>query len=376
MKAFDKVPHERLLKKMEAYGISKEIIAWTREFLTKRKQKTVVNGKSSPWEHVISGVPQGSVLGPILFVIYINDLPARIISNILLFADDAKAYRSIQNSSDQIQLQTDLHRMYLWTEKWLLKLHPDKLKCLTIKSSRKEDHYRVYYVGKYRVKDTKCEKDLGVEVDNELKFSAHMNSKIKMANSMVGAVRRSFRYLDVPTFRLLYKGMVRCHLEYAVPAWSPQYEGMIEKVEGVQRRATLMLPGMKGVEYPDRLRIIGLPTLRYRRQRADMIETHKMIHNRYERDLCPRLEPRTSAVPSRMNSLALCQKRNMRDVRRNVFSQRIVPVWNSLPEEVVTADTTEKFKEKLDKHWKDQAQKYQFKCHMTGVMRNGVINLC
>lgn len=266
--------------------------------------------------------------------------------------------------------------MYLWTEKWLLKLHPDKLKCLTIKSSRKEDHYRVYYVGKYRVKDTKCEKDLGVEVDNELKFSAHMNSKIKMANSMVGAVRRSFRYLDVPTFRLLYKGMVRCHLEYAVPAWSPQYEGMIEKVEGVQRRATLMLPGMKGVEYPDRLRIIGLPTLRYRRQRADMIETHKMLHNRYERDLCPRLEPRTSAVPSRMNSLALCQKRNMRDVRRNVFSQRIVPVWNSLPEEVVTADTTEKFKEKLDKHWKDQAQKYQFKCHMTGVMRNGVINLC
>ena len=87
--------HERLLKKMEAYGISKEIIAWTREFLTTRKQKRVVNGKSSPSEHVIFGVPQGSVLGPILFVIYTNDLPARIISNILLFADDPKAYRSL-----------------------------------------------------------------------------------------------------------------------------------------------------------------------------------------------------------------------------------------------------------------------------------------
>jgi hypothetical protein len=361
---------------MEAYGISTEIIAWTRTFLTKRKQKTVVNGKSSPWEHVVSGVPQGSVLGPILFVIYINDLPARILSNLVLFADDSKAYRSIQNTSDQIQLQTDLHRMYLWTQKWLLKLHPDKLKCLTIKSSRKEDQSRVYYVGRYRVKETECEKDLGVEIDNELKFSTHINSKIKKANSMVGAVRRSFRYLDIPTFRLLYKGLIRCHLEYAVPVWSPQYEGMIEKVEGVQRRATMMLPGMKGVEYPDRLKTIGLPTLKYRRQRADMIETHKMLHNKYERDLCPSLKLRSSAVPSRLNSLAMCQNRNMKAIRRNVFSQRIVPVWNSLPDEVVTSESTDKFKANLDKHWTDQDMVYQFKSHMTGVMRNGVINLC
>ncbi len=153
-------------------------------------------------------------------------------------------------------------------------------------------------------------------------------------------------------------------------------QGVIEKVEGVQRRATMMLPGMKGVEYPDRLKTIGLPTLKYRRQRADMIETHKMLHNKYERDLCPSLKLRSSAVPSRLNSLAMCQNRNMKAIRRNVFSQRIVPVWNSLPDEVVTSESTDKFKANLDKHWTDQDMVYQFKSHMTGVMRNRVINLC
>ena len=123
-KAFDKVPHQRLLSKMKAYGISQEIIDWTAKFITQRKQKVVINGESSTWKKVTSGVPQGSVLGPILFVIYINDLPRIVLSKLLLFADDSKIYRQIRNVMDQIDLQTDLHKMYLWSEKWLLKFHP------------------------------------------------------------------------------------------------------------------------------------------------------------------------------------------------------------------------------------------------------------
>ena len=362
-KAFDKVPHERLLKKMEAYGISKEIINWTRVFITKRRQRVMVNGTASTWEEVTSGVPQGSVLGPILFVIYINDLPDSVLSNLLLFADDSKVYKSIANVEDRTQLQTDLHSMYIWSEKWLLYFHPDKLKYLKICTGRKEDQSRVYYVGDHRVANTECEKDLGIEMDQTLRFKQHIAAKVKTANSMVGAIRRSFRYLDIPTFRLLYKGLSRCHLEYAVPTWSPSQEKLIEQIESVQRRATAMLSETKGMTYSERLRRIGLPTLRYRRLRADMIETHKMLHNEYDMELCPKLILRKSMIktPSRTNSLALYHNRNVNETRRNFFSQRIIGPWNSLPDHVAGAPSRNSFKERLDKHWRNQEIVYNHK---------------
>ena len=341
----------------------------------------MINGESSTWKKVTSGVPQGSVLGPILFVIYINDLPMIVLSKLLLFADDSKIYRQIKNVMDQINLQTDLHKMYLWSEKWLLKFHPGKLKKLTVSTGRKEDEYRTYFVGPMRVKETQCEKDLGVKVDSMINFKQHIATKVKTASGMVGAVRRSFRYLDVPTFRLLFKGLVRHHLEYAVNVWTPFHENQINKLEGVQKRATSMLPGMKGLEYEQRLKIIGMPSLKHRRARADMIELYKMIHNKYDRSLCPNLTMRSEITTqtSRLNSRALFQTRNKMEIRRNYFSQRVIPVWNSLPDKVVNATSTDSFKAKLDKHWEHQPAIFNHKCHLTGVRRSGVTrstNLC
>ena len=366
-KAFDKVPHQRLLGKMKAYGISQEIIDWTAKFITQRKQKVVINGESSSWKKVTSGVPQGSVLGPILFVIYINDLPEITLSKLLLFADDSKIYRQIRNVMDQIDMQTDLHRMFLWSEKWLRKFHPGKLKKLTISTGRKEDEYRTYFVGPMRVKETECEKDLGVKVDNSLNFKQHIAAKVKTANGMVGAVRRSFRYLDVPTFRLLFKGLVRHHLEYAVNVWTPYHETQIDKIEGVQKRATSMLPEMKGLEYEERLKVIGLPLLKHRRNRADMIELYKIIDHKYDQSLCPNIIMRKEITlkESRLNSHALFQSRCTKELRKNYFSQRATPIWNSLPEKVVNATSTESFKVNLDKHWANQPAVFNHKCHLT-----------
>ena len=111
-KAFDKVPHRRLLAKLKAYGIRKEVIRWIEAFLVGRQQRVEVNGQASAWEEVFSGVPQGSVLGPLLFVIYINDLPDSVLSTLMLYADDSKVYRSIASELDGAQLQDDLHAMY------------------------------------------------------------------------------------------------------------------------------------------------------------------------------------------------------------------------------------------------------------------------
>ena len=125
--AFNKVPHGRLLAKLEAYNLSSEVLNWIKEYLTDRSQCVEVNGKTSAWLPVTSGIPQGSVLGPLLFLIYINDLHVDINSDVYMYADDTKLYRGIKTSEDQRILQKDLDTLFnQWSEIWLLKFHPEK----------------------------------------------------------------------------------------------------------------------------------------------------------------------------------------------------------------------------------------------------------
>ena len=195
----------------------------------------------------------------------------------MLYADDSKLYRGIARGEDAAQLQSDLHSMYLWSEKWLLLFHPDKLKGLSISRARESDDRR-YFIGPFPVKPSPYEVDLGVTVDCELKFEGHITEKVKKANKMVGAIRRSFRYLDAAMFKLLFKSMVRCHLETAAPVWNSCSEGLSDLIEDVQRKASAMLPGMAGKSYPERLSALKMTTLRARRLRGDMIQTWKMLH--------------------------------------------------------------------------------------------------
>ena len=362
MKAFDRVPHQRLLEKMRSYGISDSICVWVEKFLSNRTQKVVLNGVSSEWEKVISGVPQGSVLGPLLFLIFINDLPDEVISELLLYADDAKIFRTIKDDKDREQLQNDLHAMSLWSDVWLLSFHPGKLKKLGI--SRNEFSVeRTYYVGSDKVKNIETEVDLGVCMDSELNFNEERNLRIKKANSMVGAIRRSFVYLDAYTFVKLYKSMIRCHLENAVPVWFPYLVRDIEVIEAVQKRATKMLPATKRMEYKERLTLLKLPTLVYRRHRGDMIEIYKMIHGWYDEDVIPKIELREDIVgrgDNRGHSKQIFITRCTKDVRKYYFTKRAAPVWNSLTEEIVTAPTVDTFKKRLDKFWENQPVRLDF----------------
>ena len=131
-KAFDKVPHKRLLEKIKSYGIVGTTLNWIEDFLKNRTQKVMVNGAGSEWENVTSGIPQGSVLDPILFVIYINDLPDTVESDSYLFADDTKIFRIIKDEDDKEILQDDLTKLEEWSDKWLLKFHPEKCKHMKI----------------------------------------------------------------------------------------------------------------------------------------------------------------------------------------------------------------------------------------------------
>ena len=156
---------------------------------------------------------------------------------------------------------------------------------------------------------------------------------------MVGAIRRSFQFLDSYTFVKLYKSMVRCHLENSVPVWFPYLTKDIDEVEAVQKRATKMLPAMKGMEYEDRLRFLKLPTLVYRRHRGDMIELYKMINGLYDEEVLPKFDMRED-VDYRGNkghSKQIFITRSSKDLRANFFTKRAAPVWNKLTERVVSA---------------------------------------
>ena len=231
-KAFDKVPNQRLIYKAEQYGIKGDIINWIKSFWSSRTQQVVINGESSECKDMTSGIPQGSVLGPLLFVIFINDLLDEVKSDMYLFADDTKVFRRISTKEDEEILQKDINDMLKWADKWQLEFHPDK--CVKISITNKECENRNYKMNDITLRNVKQEKDIGAIVDNQLKFEDHMYEKIKKANNMM-ALRRSFIHLDEEMFLKLYKALVRRHLEYANVIWHPTKIKDITAIENVQR---------------------------------------------------------------------------------------------------------------------------------------------
>ena len=158
-KAFDKVPHVRLLAKLEAVGIKGKLLGWIKEWLTGRKQRVVINGMASDWEEVLSGIPQGSILGPLLFIIFINDLELGINSTILKFADDTKLFGKAGNTQDVEKLRKDLSELHLWSEKWQMKFNIDKCKVMHIGFNNGEVDYEI--AGK-KLEKVNEERDLGL----------------------------------------------------------------------------------------------------------------------------------------------------------------------------------------------------------------------
>ncbi len=253
-KAFDVVPHRRLISKIKSYNFTNQLAAWIESFLSGRSQQVIVNKSKSKWMDVTSGIPQGSVLGPLLFVIFINDLPESVKSTLFLFADDTKIYRTIQNSDDQAILQSDLDKLHQWSEKWLLRFHPAKCKHMHI--GKPVPDPAPYSLNSTNLEKVSKEKDIGVIVDEDLEFDSHIAEKAKKAMQMFAMLRRTFHYLNEESFIPLYKSLVRTHLDFASTVWSPYKAKHIEQLEAVQRRITKQLPGMQNLSYPERLRIV------------------------------------------------------------------------------------------------------------------------
>ena len=219
-KAFDRVPHQRQLQKIKHLGIVGMTRKCIKAFLSERIQQVRVDQSFSSWIPVKSGIPQGSVMGPILFVIFINDMPDVVDSMCQLFADDAKLYRNVTSPEDNRKLQDDLDRIYEWSTLWQLPFNIDKCKSLHI--GRKNKRYW-YEMNGTKLKQVTEEKDLGILIDDELKFHKQSASATKKANAILGLLKKSFSLLDKKTLPLLYKSLIRPHLEYGNVVWGPHY---------------------------------------------------------------------------------------------------------------------------------------------------------
>ena len=358
-KAFDSVPHRRLIGKLESYGVKGKILNWIKDFLSERSQIVKVNNAESSLAPVLSGIPQGSVLGPTLFIVYINDLLDDINSDGLLFADDAKIFTRISSKEDALMLQSDIDLLENWSKLWLLNFHPDKCHVLSFGkfgNIRYTQRYQIYGNELEHVFD---EKDLGVTIDSNLTFEDHISLKVKKANTMVGLIRRSFSFLSCNLFNKLYTSFVRTHLEYAQAIWSPHLRKHINMIENVQIRATKLVDGLRTLDYSERLKHLDLPTLAYRRARGDMIEVYKHFHA-YDPSILPSsFQPKTRT--SRKHSFQLhnlLHRDGTRGIQSNSFYYRTAKTWNNLPKEVVDARNLNSFKNLLDDYWKNEETKF------------------
>ena len=350
-KAFDKVAHERLLRKLQGYGLTAQLIKWIRSFLSGRRQRVKTNGEVSEWADVVSVVPQGSVLGPVLFVCYINDLPEEIHTNVKLFADDTKVYADVSSSEESKELQSDINRLDKWASKWQLSFNASKCKVMHIGSKNPQQSYFMAQGNvTTELEKTKLEKDIGVHVDSELKFDKHIEIQCGKANKILGMIRRAFTYIDKDSMRQLYTSLIRPILEYGHVITYPRYKKSEILLESIQHRATKMVPELKDLDYEDRLRVMNLQSLYYRRDRGDMIECYKITHGKYDIDPILKADQDRSR---RGHSFKLKASASTKEVRHHYFSLRVVQKWNSLPEEVVGAPSLPAFKTRLDNLWKD-----------------------
>ncbi|CAH8638517.1 unnamed protein product [Dicrocoelium dendriticum] len=346
-KAFDKVNHEVLLDRLRSCGVGGSLHRWIHEFLVGRKWRVQVDGHLTDWYPSTSGVPQGTVLGPTLFLIHINELPQLLRSPCALFADDLKIWREINTLDDCDILQQDLDRLAVWSAEVHLPVNPVKSLFMSL---GKAVHDRTYTLDGQPLHPTPSVKDLGVLSRCDLKSVDNTNKLYRNGLRMLWALKRSFCTWSEDVATRLFSSIVRPMVEYGSPAYCPITRGEAQKIERVQHIATKLIPSLRGLSYENRCMKLGLYTLSYRRVRVDLIMTYRILHLGHFPMLRSLLHLRVPCT-TRGHRYKLVVPDLKKIPHPLCFERRVVHAWNSLPEHVVEAESVQKFKSLLDVHF-------------------------
>ena len=348
-KAFDKVNHSKLIWKLHNYGIRSNVLNWIVAFLGDRAQKVVVGGEESDTVPVTSGVPQGSVLGPILFLVYINDLPDKVTSQVRLFADDTAMYLTMEGAKNSSVLQQDLDRLSVWESDWDMEFNPSKCQVVQVAGSRKPVS-ATYVLHGVALETVTCARYLGVDVSSNLSWGSHIDRITGTAHKTLGFVKRNIKTKMSGVREAAYTTLVRPQLEYAAAIWDPHHKDKIDQIEKVQRRAARWTSCNfdTRASVSDLLETLGWRSLQQRRADARLCLFFKIVNNMVAVSLPDYIQPnpRTSR---RGHSRSFCQLHTGKDYYKYSFFPLAIVQWNALPEDVVSSPNLDIFKAAVGK---------------------------
>ena len=358
-KAFDKVDHNLVLKKAQAMGIDGQLLSWLQEFLQNRTQSVVVNGKVSTPRPVISGVPQGSVLGPLIFLILIADIDEDILHTLVAsFADDTRATKGLKSELDAADLQNDLFRIYQWSENNNMQFNAIKFELIRYRKNTKLKESTSYVAPNWDLlKEKEHVKDLGITMSNDCSFKVHINNIIESAKCISSWILRTFRTREITPMLTLYKSLVRPILEYCSALWAPVSKGEIQRLEEIQQSFLRKIKGLSP-DYHKALKDIKMYSLERRRERYVILHVWKMLEG-----IVPNLgDTETSRIKLQSEIQArrgrTCQihrlaftPTHLHKVKQQSVKCFGVKLFNSLPKQIrnITGTDISSFKSALDR---------------------------
>ena len=309
-KAFDKVWHEGLLYKLKSYGITGNFLKLLENYMSNRYQRVVLNGQSSSWLDVNAGVPQGSILGPLLFLIYINDLPERLKTDAKLFADDTSLFSTVIDiDKTSANLNNDLSVIREWAYLWKMSFNPDPNKQATeviFSHKKKPVTHPILIFNNQIVKTAHSQKHLGLTLDGKLCFNTHLNEKISKANKGIGLIKYLHKNIPRKSLLTIYKSFIRPHLDYCDVIYDqPNNELFQQKLESVQYNATLAITGaIKGTSRIRLYQELGLESLSDRRWYRRLVKFYNIVKG---------------SCPSYLNKFLPCKQRSYNTERSDQF---------------------------------------------------------
>ena len=353
-KAFDVVVHQLLLDKLLRLNISGNILQWISSFLKGRSMRVCVKGHKSNLRPVLSGVPQGSVLGPILFLIYVNSIACQLKSNYKIFADDLKIYSSFEHRADSASaslsyqvVQNDIDTLLKTASSWGLQMNAKK--CVVLRFARPcpNPTQASYFIEGIPIPSADHATDLGILVDVNLKFHGHARNIAHKAGGLAEGLLKSTVCRSAPFMLSLLTSHIRPILEYCSCVWNTGYAKDLQLLERVQRRWTRHIDGMSGLDYGERLRALDLYSVQGRLLRADLIQYWKIL-NGHSCILPNVLFQRPYHGGTRGHDCKVFPPVTNTDTRKRFFSVRCIRLWNKLPPDAACATNINTLKRILD----------------------------